>query len=124
MIAAVVLHQMRVYFTGAYRQPRELNWMVGMLLLLCTLLTGFTGYSLVYEQLSYWGATVGANIADTIPLIGGFLKQLLLAGPAPNEHTVSRFFVLHAAVLPGLMVLLIRAAYCADSFAGHHRVAL
>ena len=107
MIAAVVLHQMRVYFTGAYRQPRELNWMVGMLLLLCTLLTGFTGYSLVYEQLSYWGATVGANIADTIPLIGSFLKQLLLAGPAPNARTVSRFFVLHAAVLPGLMVLLI-----------------
>lgn len=107
MIAAVVLHQLRVYFTGAYRRPRELNWMVGMLLLLCTLLTGFTGYSLVYEQLSYWGATVGANIADTLPLIGGFLKQLLLAGPAPNEHTVSRFFVLHAAVLPGLMVLLI-----------------
>ena len=52
---------MRVYFTGAYRKPREINWMVGMMLLLATLGTGFTGYSLVYEQLSYWGATVGAN---------------------------------------------------------------
>ena len=51
MIAAVVLHQMRVYFTGAYRKPREINWMVGMFLLICTLATGFTGYSLVYEQL-------------------------------------------------------------------------
>ena len=53
MIAAVILHQMRVYFTGAYRRPRELNWVIGMCLLMCTLLTGFTGYSLVFEQLSY-----------------------------------------------------------------------
>ncbi len=67
MIAAVILHQMRVYFTAAYRKPREINWMVGMCLLLCTLLIGFTGYSLVFEQLSYWGATVAANISDTIP---------------------------------------------------------
>ena len=74
MIAAVILHQMRVYFTGAYRKPREINWMVGMFLLICTLMTGFTGYSLVYEQLSFWGATVGANIADTVPLVGGFMK--------------------------------------------------
>src|SRR6185436_5572190 len=58
MIAAVVLHQMRVFFTGAYRKPREINWIVGMCLLMCTLTLGFTGYSLVYEQLSYWGATV------------------------------------------------------------------
>ncbi|MGQ4807579.1 Cytochrome bc complex cytochrome b subunit [Candidatus Entotheonellaceae bacterium PAL068K] len=107
MIAAVVLHQMRVFFTGAYRKPREINWMVGMCLLICTLLTGFTGYSLVFEQLSYWGATVGANIAETVPLIGGFIKQMLLAGEVPNAHTLSRFFVLHAAVLPALMVLLI-----------------
>ncbi|PON18036.1 hypothetical protein C2W62_10075 [Candidatus Entotheonella serta] len=107
MIAAVVLHQMRVYFTGAYRKPREINWMVGMCLLICTLMTGFTGYSLVYEQLSFWGATVGANIADTVPLIGGLMKQMLLAGETVNERTLARFFVLHAAVLPVLMVLLI-----------------
>ncbi len=107
MIAAVILHQMRVYFTGAYRKPREINWMVGMLLLICTLMTGFTGYSLVYEQLSFWGATVGANIADTVPLVGGFLKQMLLAGETYNERTLPRFFVLHAAVLPVTMVLLV-----------------
>ncbi len=107
MIAAVVLHQMRVYFTGAYRKPREINWMVGMCLLICTLMTGFTGYSLVYEQLSFWGATVGANIADTVPLIGGLMKQMLLAGETVNERTLARFFVLHAVVLPVLMVLLI-----------------
>ena len=107
MIAAVILHQMRVYFTGAYRKPRELNWMVGMTLLICTLMTGFTGYSLVYEQLSYWGATVGANITDSVPLVGGFLKRMLLAGDTYNANTLSRFFVLHGAVLPVTMILLI-----------------
>jgi quinol-cytochrome oxidoreductase complex cytochrome b subunit len=107
MIAAVVLHQMRVYFTGAYRKPREINWMVGMFLLICTLMTGFTGYSLVYEQLSFWGATVGANIADTVPVFGPFMKNMMLAGDAYNERTLSRFFILHAAVLPVAMVLLI-----------------
>jgi len=107
MIASVVLHQMRVYFTGAYRKPRELNWIVGMGLLVLTLLTGFTGYSLVYEQLSYWGATVGANIADNVPVVGVLGKQLLLAGEVYNERTLSRFFLLHAAVLPCTMVALL-----------------
>lgn len=107
MIAAVILHQMRVYFTGAYRKPREINWMVGMCLLICTLMLGFTGYSLVYEQLSYWGATVGANIADGIPLVGPVLKQLLLGGEVYNANTLPRFYVLHAAVLPVLLTLLI-----------------
>ncbi|NIN72239.1 MAG: DUF4405 domain-containing protein [Gemmatimonadetes bacterium] len=107
MIAAVILHQMRVFFTGAYRKPREINWMVGMCLLFCTLLTGFTGYSLVYEQLSFWGATVGANIADTVPLIGGFVKRMMLGGDTYNQSTLSRFFVLHAAILPVTIVFLI-----------------
>ena len=107
MIASVILHQIRVFFTGAYRKPRELNWMVGMFLLVCTLLTGFTGYSLVYEQLSYWGATVGANITDSIPWVGGLMKNLLLGGEVYNERTLSRFFILHAAVLPVAMTLLL-----------------
>lgn len=107
MVAAVILHQIRVFFTGAYRRPREINWMVGMCLLICTLLTGFTGYSLVYEQLSFWGATVGANITDTIPVVGPILKSLMLGGAAYNERTLSRFYVLHAAILPVTLVLLV-----------------
>ena len=107
MIVAVILHQIRVFFTGAYRKPREINWIVGMCLLICTLLTGFTGYSLVFEQLSYWGATVGANISDTIPVIGTFLKRMMLAGDEYNQATLSRFFVLHAAILPVTIVVLI-----------------
>jgi len=115
MVAAVILHQMRVFFTGAYRKPREINWMVGMCLLLCTLMLGFTGYSLVYEQLSFWGATVAANVAEGTPLIGGILKRFLLAGDTYNDHTLPRFFILHAALLPmalaglvALHILIIR----------------
>jgi quinol-cytochrome oxidoreductase complex cytochrome b subunit len=107
MVATVILHQMRVYFTGAYRAPRELNWFVGMGLLLCTLVVGFTGYSLVYEQLSYWGATVGANISDGVPVVGGMAKELLLGGEVYNDRTLSRFFLLHAAVLPVTMLALL-----------------
>jgi quinol-cytochrome oxidoreductase complex cytochrome b subunit len=107
MIAAVILHQMRVYFTGGYRRPREINWMIGMCLLLCTLVAGFTGYSLVYEQLSYWGATVGSNISENIPLVGGFLKHMMLGGEVYNDKTLPRFFILHAAIVPVTMVLLL-----------------
>lgn len=107
MIAAVILHQMRVYFTGAYRRPREINWLIGMCLLMCTLLVGFTGYSLAFEQLSYWGATVAANISDAVPVAGPFAKQMLLGGDGYNERTLSRFYILHAAVLPTTMILLI-----------------
>jgi quinol-cytochrome oxidoreductase complex cytochrome b subunit len=109
MIAAVVLHQMRVYFTGAYRRPRELNWMLGTCILVCTLALGFTGYSLVYEQLSYWGATVGANITAQVPVVGTWVRDLLLAGDDYNERTLPRFFMLHAAVLPALLTLMLVA---------------
>lgn len=107
MIAAVILHQMRVYFTSAYRRPRELNWVIGMALLCCTLLTGFTGYSLVFEQLSYWGATVAANISDAVPVIGSLAKQMLLGGETYNDRTLSRFYILHAAVLPTTIIILV-----------------
>lgn len=107
MIAAVILHQMRVFFTGAYRRPRELNWMIGMGLLMATLLTGFTGYSLVFEQLSYWGATVAANISDAAPVVGSTAKLMLLGGEEYNERTLARFYILHAAILPATIILLV-----------------
>ena len=78
-----------------------------MSLLMCTLLTGFTGYSLVFEQLSYWGATVAANISDAVPIVGPIGKQLLLGGDEYNARTLSRFYILHAAVLPTTLILLV-----------------
>ncbi len=107
MIATIILHQMRIYFTGAYRRPREINWVIGMCLLMCTLVTGFTGYSLAFEQLSFWGVTVSSNILDAVPVIGGYAKSLLLGGEGYNEHTLSRFYILHAAVLPATIIMLI-----------------
>ena len=107
MIAAVVLHQMRVYFTAAYRRPRELNWIIGMSLLMVTLGLGFTGYCLVFEQLSYWGAKVGGNIMETVPVVGAPMKQMLLGGEDYNEQTLPRFYILHAAILPVSLILLI-----------------
>lgn len=115
MIVAVFLHMLRVYFTGAYRHPRQLNWCIGFLLLGTTLTFGFTGYSLVYEQLSFWGATVAANLTEAIPLIGPYLGYFLRGGPEVGENTLTRFFILHIGVLPtvafvlvGLHILLIR----------------
>ncbi len=107
MIAAVMLHQMRVLLTGAFRAPRELNWCVGMLLLFCTLGLGFTGYSLVFEQLSYWGATVGANLCDTVPVVGGTLKKLMLGGEVYSVRTLPRLYILHVVILPAAVIGLL-----------------
>jgi len=106
MIVAVSLHLMRVFFTGAYRKPREANWIVGVTLLLITLVLGFTGYSIVYEQLSYWGATVAAKITEAVPLIGPGLARTLRGGEQIGAPTLSRFFILHAAILPSVLLLL------------------
>ncbi|MEZ6096810.1 MAG: cytochrome bc complex cytochrome b subunit [Pirellulaceae bacterium] len=107
MIATMILHQMRVYFTGAYRRPREINWVIGMAILLCTLLVGFTGYSLVFEQLSFWGATVASNICDAVPMVGAWSKRMLLAGEQYNPQTLPRLYILHAAVLPATIIALL-----------------
>lgn len=107
MIITLLLHMMRVFFTGAYRQPRELNWMVGCGLLLTTLGMGFTGYSLVWEQLSYWGATVAANILAAVPFVGAQLAEFLRGGPTVGQSMLTRLFVFHIGALPTVLVGLI-----------------
>lgn len=109
MIVAVILHAVRVFFTHAYRKPRELNWIVGVGLLFVTLAFGFTGYALVYDQLSYWAATVGINIAASVPLVGGWAARLIQGGPAVNPTTLTRLFVFHVGALPSLIVVLLAA---------------
>ena len=104
MIVTLLLHMMRVFFTGAYRPPRELNWMIGCCLLLLTLGAGFTGYSLVWEQLSYWGATVAANLLAAVPLIGDHLAGFLRGGDAVGQSMLTRLFVLHIGAVPTLMI--------------------
>ncbi len=109
MIVAVCLHTLRVFFTGSFRKPRELTWMFGCLLLFMTLAEGITGYSLVYEQLSYWGATVTANLAGAMPLVGKFASTFIRGGDEVGPATLSRFFVLHTAILPIVIVALVAA---------------
>jgi quinol-cytochrome oxidoreductase complex cytochrome b subunit len=109
MIAAVFLHLLRVFFTGAYRRPRQLNWCVGVLLLATTLGFGFTGYSLIYEQLSFWGATVAANLVEAIPMIGQPAAILMRGGPEVSGTTLTRFFVFHIGLFPTLMLGLLFA---------------
>ncbi|MFQ5902733.1 MAG: cytochrome bc complex cytochrome b subunit [Candidatus Binatia bacterium] len=107
MIVAVFLHMLRVYFTGAYRHPRQLNWCIGFLLLGTTLIFGFTGYSLIYEQLSFWGATVATNLAEAVPIVGPWIAYFLRGGPEVGENTLTRFFILHIGILPTVVFTLL-----------------
>jgi len=107
LIISLFLHMLRVFFTGAYRQPRQLNWMVGFMLFGLTLVFGFTGYSLVYEQLSFWGATVAANLASAVPLVGSWLGYFLRGGPEVSGDTLTRFYVLHIGLLPTVAFVLV-----------------
>jgi len=107
MILTVILHMLRVFFTRSYRHPRELNWVFGVTLLLMTLSFGFTGYSLVYEQLSFWGATVAANLTDSVPIVGPPLATFIRGGPDIGPQTLTRLYLLHIAILPALMIGLL-----------------
>jgi quinol-cytochrome oxidoreductase complex cytochrome b subunit len=103
MVVTVSLHVIRVFFTRAYTKPREYVWMSGVLLLLMTLFAGFTGYSLLYTQKSYWAVTAGTNLAGKIAIVGPFLQKLLIAGDSFNKFTLSRFLILHGAVVPAVI---------------------
>lgn len=107
MIISLLLHILRVFFTRAYQKPREINWMIGMLLFLLTLAFSFTGYSLVYNQLSYWATTVGTNMIKEIPLIGGWLLVFMRGGEQVTANTLTRFYVLHVGMLPLLLIIFI-----------------
>lgn len=104
MVLVVILHLARVFYTGAYKPPREFNWNVGVILLLFTLGASFTGYLLPWDQLSYWAITVGTNIAGYAPVLGQPLRQMLLGGADVGQGALIRFFALHIAVLPVLLV--------------------
>ena len=107
MVAMVLLHMCRVFFTGAYKKPREFNWVIGVVLLLVTLFLSFTGYLLPWDQLAFWAITVGTSIAGYAPLVGGQMKFLLLGDTTVGQEALLRFYVLHVAVLPAVLCLLI-----------------
>jgi ubiquinol-cytochrome c reductase cytochrome b subunit len=107
MIALVLIHMVQVFLFGAYKFPRELTWMIGILLLLLTLGMAFTGQVLRFDQDAYWGLGIGASISSRIPILGPWIVKLLLGGPIIAGATLSRFFALHVFVIPGSLILFV-----------------
>lgn len=103
MIVMVILHMLRVFFYGAYKPPRDLNWIAGFVLLMLTLAFGFTGYLLPWNQISYWATTVGTEIPGAIPLVGDTLKYLTRGGAEVSQTTLTRFFAIHVVILPAVI---------------------
>jgi quinol-cytochrome oxidoreductase complex cytochrome b subunit len=111
MILMCLAHMMRVYITGAYKRPRELNWVAGVFLLLLTLAFGFTGYLLPWDQKALWGSTVGSEILGVIPLVGNALLGLLRGGAEITGLTLTRFYGIHMLVLPVLAFVFLAAHF-------------
>jgi menaquinol-cytochrome c reductase cytochrome b subunit len=109
MVILIFLHMGRVFFFGAYKYPRELTWVIGVVLLILTLAEGFTGYLLPFDQRAYWATIVGVNINGTGPFIGPFLSDFLRAGPEFGATTLSRFYSIHMLLIPGGIAALIGA---------------
>ncbi len=111
MIITVFLHMVRVFYTRSYRPPREFNWVVGVMLFVLTLGLSYTGYLLPWDQLAYWGITVGTTIASYTPLIGDKVRFFMLGADEVGQPALLRFYVMHCVVLP-----LIAAAFMAIHF--------
>jgi quinol-cytochrome oxidoreductase complex cytochrome b subunit len=107
MVVVVVLHMLRVIFYGAYKYPREVTWITGVLLLLVVIGFGFTGYLLPWDQKAYWATTVGTRIAGTPPILGDYLLRIMRGGAELSAVTLARFFGTHIWVLPAVLALLI-----------------
>jgi len=107
MVAIVLIHMVQVFLFGAYKYPRELTWVVGVLLLLVTLGMAFTGQVLRFDQDAYWGLGIGASIASRVPAVGHAVVDLMLGGPIIAGATLSRFFALHVFVVPGLLIAFV-----------------
>ena len=100
MVLLVFAHMFKVFYRGAYRPPREFNWVVGVVLLLLTLFLSYTGYLLPWDQLAFWAITVGSNLISAVPLLGARIRFLLLGGNTVNANALLRFYVLHCVILP------------------------
>src|SRR6266487_2782122 len=106
-IVLLFFHMARVFLFGAYKYPRELNWIVGVLLLLLGMLEGFTGYLLPWDQTAYWATVVGINLNGTVPVLGPFIAQFLRGGAEIGQNTLSIFYSTHMLLIPGAIFALI-----------------
>jgi menaquinol-cytochrome c reductase cytochrome b subunit len=106
-IILMFLHMGRVFLFGAYKYPRELNWIIGALILVSGLMEGFTGYLLPWDQTAYWASVVGINLNGTAPILGPWLAQFLRSGQEIGAETLTRFYSLHMLLIPGAIIGLI-----------------
>ncbi len=106
-IILMFLHMGRVFLFGAYKYPRELNWIVGVMILVMGMMEGFTGYLLPWDQTAYWATVVGINLNGTAPFLGPFIAQFLRGGQEIGADTLTRFYSLHMLVIPGAIMALI-----------------
>ncbi|MGH2987155.1 MAG: cytochrome b [Solirubrobacterales bacterium] len=109
MIIVIFLHMGRTFLFGAYKYPRELNWVIGVVLLILTLVMGLTGYLLPFDNRSYWATIVAMNIAASGPVVGPYLADFLRAGSEFTSTTLPRFYAIHMLLVPGLIIALIGA---------------
>jgi menaquinol-cytochrome c reductase cytochrome b subunit len=109
MIILIFCHMARVFFFGAYKYPRELNWVIGVVLLVLVLMMGLTGYLLPFDQRSFWATVVAVNLNASGPIVGPYLADFLRAGAEFGPTTISRFYALHMLLIPGLIIALIGA---------------
>jgi len=106
-VILLFLHMGRVFLFGAYKYPRELTWITGVLLLVTGMLMGFTGYLLPWDQTAYWATVVGINLNGTAPFAGPWLAQFLASGPEIGADTLAKWYALHMLLLPGAIIGLI-----------------
>jgi len=106
-IVIVIIHILRVFIWGAYKYPRQLTWLAGVILFFLVMALSFTGALLPWDELGYWAAEVGTSIAGTVPVIGFFIKEFMRGQADMSQATLSRFFIAHVAILPGILAALI-----------------
>ncbi len=111
MIIFVIMHMLKVFINKAYRAPREMTWVVGMLLLFITVAFGFTGYLLPWDQLSFWATKVGTGLIADVPLVGHYILVLMRGGEEVTGITLSRFFTVHCIILPWVATALMGAHF-------------
>jgi quinol---cytochrome c reductase cytochrome b subunit, bacillus type len=107
MIILIFLHMARVFFYGAYKYPRELTWVIGVVLLILTLMMGLTGYLLPLDNRAYWATVVATNIQGGGPFLGPYIANFLVGGPDFGATTLSRFYAIHMLLIPGAIIALI-----------------
>ena len=122
-VAAMMVHLLRVYFTGAFRKPRELNWVIGSLLLLLGTLEGFTGYSLPDDLLSGTGIRAADGFMKSMPVVGTYMSFFLFGGEFPGDSIIPRLYTVHVLLIPGILLALVGGPHAAARLPQAHAVA-